>query len=205
MTGLLQGLGKQAMDAAPSLRPASRSHATAMQVNEQPLAVVDAGPLESAQPARDRDERRADRAIPARDAPSLAARPNARTQERWHVHVEPGRTNPMRSGEESNSPASRPRSEEPAPATPAASPGRRPESTIRVRAPAVPMAEPPADPARVRAANAAARQPADVHIHIGRIEVIAAAPAPAPKRDRPAPASKSLSLEDYLRRGAKPA
>jgi hypothetical protein len=43
-------------------------------------------------------------------------------------------------------------------------------------------------------------EPTEVHVHIGRIEVIAA-PAPAtPKKSRTAPARNTLPLTDYLAR-----
>jgi hypothetical protein len=42
------------------------------------------------------------------------------------------------------------------------------------------------------------REPDEIRIHIGRIEVTAAPPAPAPARV--APARKTLSLDDYLKR-----
>jgi hypothetical protein len=47
-----------------------------------------------------------------------------------------------------------------------------------------------------------AREPDEVHIHIGRIEVIAAAPSP-PIGPPVKPARKSPSLDEYLNRGRR--
>jgi len=52
------------------------------------------------------------------------------------------------------------------------------------------------DPARRAAAPA--REPDEIFIHIGRVEV-AAVPPPAP-RAAPAPQRKSINLSEYLRR-----
>jgi ribonuclease E len=58
-------------------------------------------------------------------------------------------------------------------------------------------AAPRAEPMRARAGEGrAASRPDEIHINIGRVEVIAA-PPPAPRAA--APASKAVSLEDYLR------
>lgn len=43
------------------------------------------------------------------------------------------------------------------------------------------------------------REPDEIHVHIGRIEVTAMQPAPMPAQ--PAPMRKTPSLDDYLRRG----
>lgn len=73
------------------------------------------------------------------------------------------------------------------PASPARTAERRPTATAA-----------PAARAKVPAADGAAA-PAEVHIHIGRIEVTAMPEAPAPKRARKA-GSAPLSLDDYLAR-----
>jgi hypothetical protein len=43
-------------------------------------------------------------------------------------------------------------------------------------------------------------EPTEIHVHIGRIDVIAASEPPAPKKNRATPARNSLPLADYLAR-----
>lgn len=50
------------------------------------------------------------------------------------------------------------------------------------------------------APNGPRAEPTEVHVHIGRIEVIAAPEAGAPKKNRAAPARNTLPLADYLAR-----
>jgi len=50
------------------------------------------------------------------------------------------------------------------------------------------------------APNGSRAEPTEVHVHIGRIEVIAAPEAGAPKKNRAAPARNTLPLADYLAR-----
>lgn len=50
----------------------------------------------------------------------------------------------------------------------------------------------------------AAATPTEVHVHIGRIDVIAAAEPPAPKRTRENTVRKTQSLSEYLARGRNP-
>jgi hypothetical protein len=58
----------------------------------------------------------------------------------------------------------------------------------------------PQSPPLMSAARDLARdEPPEVHVHIGRIEVIAA-PEPAPAKKRAAPARNTLPLADYLAR-----
>lgn len=62
----------------------------------------------------------------------------------------------------------------------------------------------PVDP---RSSRFDAAPPADVHIHIGRVELTAITPASTPARSEPAAAAKKpMSLDEYLRqRGRRPA
>jgi len=65
-----------------------------------------------------------------------------------------------------------------------------------------PMIAPAAQPslAVTVAPNGSRAEPTEVHVHIGRIEVIAAPEAGAPKKNRAAPARNTLPLADYLAR-----
>ncbi|MBR0713552.1 hypothetical protein [Bradyrhizobium liaoningense] len=60
-------------------------------------------------------------------------------------------------------------------------------------------------PADVRTSGFEAAPPADVHIHIGRVELTAIAPAVPSRRESASTAKKPMSLDEYLRqRGRRP-
>ncbi len=65
--------------------------------------------------------------------------------------------------------------------------------------PAISPAAQPA-PALTVAAKNTQSEPTEVHVHIGRIEVIAAPELAAPKKNRATPARNTLPLADYLAR-----
>jgi hypothetical protein len=116
------------------------------------------------------------------------------------------RSEPIVPVQESNGPRGAQRHLEPAnpvPATPRAAAVPLAEPTApqppSTRSQHLPGAEPPL--ARPRAPHAAAgpRQPVEVHVSIGHIEIRQAAPPPLPPPPRPAPVPH-MRLEDYLRR-----
>ena len=53
-----------------------------------------------------------------------------------------------------------------------------------------------------RSAPAPSREPDEIFIHIGRVEVAAVQQSPQQPAARPAPQRKSINLSDYLRRGS---
>ena len=53
-----------------------------------------------------------------------------------------------------------------------------------------------------RPASAPSREPDEIFIHIGRVEVAAVQQSPQQPAVRPAPQRKSINLSDYLRRGS---
>jgi hypothetical protein len=48
------------------------------------------------------------------------------------------------------------------------------------------------------------REPTEVHVHIGRIEVIAAPEPAAPNKQHKSPQRSTLPLADYLAKKARP-
>jgi len=201
VSGLLRALGAQALNVAPTLRPAALRHAAvpareegleewfefdafdAMAPADAPATSVRAGAiLHEAPEAYDVPRE------PRRSAPSEATGPLPDARPTWMHDRDEAATHHLRAAREPESPA--------LPFTHA--------PTVRPRSFALPMADPGRANARANPPTPAQPPPPpDVHIHIGRIEVTAASPPPAPKRERPAPSSKSPSLEDYLRRGTK--
>lgn len=203
MSGLLQALGAQAINAAPALRPAATRHAPAP--SREPLLEegfevesFDVSPWEVgasiAAFERGAGNLRSDPAtapvVPAaRQASADVQTPRAPDAQAASRHED---AMPPTLRAEADDDAARARAP------------MRGAPTLRPRQRAYPIATPRLPPSRDPAARIATPSQPDVHIHIGRIEVVAPAPAATSKRDRPAPAHKSVSLEDYLRKGSKP-
>jgi hypothetical protein len=200
---LLHALGAQAMNAAPALRPAATRHAPAP--SREPLleegfevASFDVSPWKEGAPVarveRGSRELRSD----ATTAPVAPADRN-RLDDLHAPRIVDAQAAPHH--EDALPPTLRAEVDDD---TASARPPMRTAPTLQPRQRAFPIAAPRLPSSRDPSAGITTPQQPDVHIHIGRIEVIAPAPAAPPKRDRPAPAHKSVSLEDYLRKGAKP-
>ena len=73
------------------------------------------------------------------------------------------------------------------------------EVEVASQPPAIKPAPQPPPPVNL-ASSQSRDEPAEVHVHIGRIEVIAAPDSAPPKRNRAAPTRNTLPLADYLAR-----